>query len=202
MDREKARQRLLALKESLEGRAEYPNQNRLNDSQRDETSELSMIDNHPADAATELLDREMALGMRAANSEYALQIERALHAIENGEYGQCAICQQEIPEERLEAYPLALTCIQCQERIDHLDHRRTRPIEEEVFPHSFGSLIGDDKDTTGFDGEDSWQAVGQMNARPSANDPESIGYETWLEGIGPELTDGITNEEWRDTLSR
>jgi RNA polymerase-binding protein DksA len=42
------------------------------------------------------------------------KIEKALIAMESGTYGFCANCQKEIPIERLQAYPQADTCLDCE----------------------------------------------------------------------------------------
>jgi DnaK suppressor protein len=42
------------------------------------------------------------------------KIIKALAAIEDGTYGICANCQKEIPLERLQAYPQADTCLDCE----------------------------------------------------------------------------------------
>ena len=41
-----------------------------------------------------------------------LEVEAALGKIEAGTYGKCNVCEQEIPEGRLEANPAALTCME------------------------------------------------------------------------------------------
>lgn len=43
------------------------------------------------------------------------RIQTALNAMDEGTYGECIVCGKEIPFERLEAIPTALTCI------DHVD---------------------------------------------------------------------------------
>ena len=45
-------------------------------------------------------------------------IDAALTAISDGSYGFCAACGQDIPDERLRVQPLALRCVQCQERFE------------------------------------------------------------------------------------
>jgi len=39
-------------------------------------------------------------------------VEKALEKIANNTYGKCDVCGEEIPEDRLEANPAALTCIE------------------------------------------------------------------------------------------
>jgi DnaK suppressor protein len=41
-----------------------------------------------------------------------IQVESALGKIEAGTYGKCNTCSKDIPEERLEANPAALTCME------------------------------------------------------------------------------------------
>ena len=43
-------------------------------------------------------------------------ISEALQKIEDGTYGICKDCHQEIPIERLKAVPGALRCVKCEER--------------------------------------------------------------------------------------
>lgn len=51
------------------------------------------------------------------NAEYEefVMIEAALRAIEDGRYGICQDCDQEISEKRLKYYPNAQRCLACQE---------------------------------------------------------------------------------------
>jgi RNA polymerase-binding transcription factor DksA len=46
-------------------------------------------------------------------------IRQALERIQNGTYGICIACGDEIPIERLQAVPGACRCATCQERCDH-----------------------------------------------------------------------------------
>ncbi len=50
--------------------------------------------------------------MHSAQQEI-VQIKQALQRIEQGNYGQCAQCSQEILEARLKALPFATLCISC-----------------------------------------------------------------------------------------
>lgn len=47
------------------------------------------------------------------------QIDNALKAMDNGRYGLCRQCGQEIAEPRLEALPFALLCVVCAEKAEH-----------------------------------------------------------------------------------
>jgi len=41
------------------------------------------------------------------------EIEAALERLENGSYGRCASCGEEISDEEIEADPARLTCARC-----------------------------------------------------------------------------------------
>jgi DnaK suppressor protein len=80
----------------------------------EDAGEETAYDNHLADTATETYDRELDYTLEE-NSEHVLaEIDAALERIENGTYGTCTNCGEQIPQERLEALPWATLCIECQ----------------------------------------------------------------------------------------
>ena len=94
-----------------------------------ERTELSNYDNHPADNASDLTTQLTEYAMDDFKQESVDKIETALKAMEEGTYGECKVCHEEIPFERLEAVPTTLTCVEhSQEKID----METRPVEEEI----------------------------------------------------------------------
>lgn len=68
-------------------------------------------DQHLADHASDLVDHELdqSLGENAEN--VVAEIDEALWRIEAGTYGTCIACGAVIPEERLEAVPYAILCL-------------------------------------------------------------------------------------------
>jgi DnaK suppressor protein len=83
-------------------------------SMTDETGEDAVYDNHLADTATDTYARELDYTLEE-NAEHVLRdIDAALQRIEDGTYGVCTNCGNQIPEERLEARPWATLCIDCQ----------------------------------------------------------------------------------------
>lgn len=128
------------------------------------SGELSNYDNHPADSATELYEREKDLAIDDHYRDELDEIRAALVAIEKGTYGVCQVCQKEIPIDRLEAMPTATTCI---EHSQQQNLNEYRPIEEEVInanvevPHD---------DNNGFDEEDSWQSVAKWGNSDGPSD--------------------------------
>lgn len=74
------------------------------------------------DIASDAIDRTMleAVGVKDVNR--LKLIDSALTRIEQGKYGLCMKCGKRIPQERLEAIPYALLCINCKSA----DERRNR----------------------------------------------------------------------------
>lgn len=72
------------------------------------------VGNHLADNATELFTRERNLAVRHNAEDLLTQVDAALQRLEEGTYGICARCENEIAAERLEALPYATFCITCQ----------------------------------------------------------------------------------------
>ncbi len=94
-----------------------------------ESTELSNYDNHPGDIASDLTIQLTEYAMDDFKQESIDKIEAALNAMEEGTYGECKVCHQEIPFDRLEAIPTTLTCVEhSQEKVD----METRPVEEEI----------------------------------------------------------------------
>ena len=63
--------------------------------------------------ATDLSDDEALEGVDEVLRNEIQQIRLALLRIENGTYGTCAICGNQIALERLKARPIATRCIDC-----------------------------------------------------------------------------------------
>ncbi|NGM81738.1 molecular chaperone DnaK [Paenibacillus sp. 7124] len=128
----------------------------LEDSMRDMSGELSEIDNHPGDVATDLYHRSMDISLQEREELELTEIEDALRAMDNGTYGICAASGEPIPYERLAALPATRYC---KEHSPRQEKPHTRPVEEEFLTPPFGRSSLDDKEYNGFDGEDSWQIV-------------------------------------------
>lgn len=76
-------------------------------------------DQHLADHATDLADRELDETLVANAENVVAEIDDALWRIEDGTYGTCAVCGAVIPEERLEAIPYAILCVDDKRRLEH-----------------------------------------------------------------------------------
>jgi DnaK suppressor protein len=75
-------------------------------------------DNHPAETATATLGREIDYTLGENSGQVLADIDSALKRIDEGTYGTCISCGQEIPVQRLEAYPAASLCIDCKRRAE------------------------------------------------------------------------------------
>ncbi len=191
------RQRLYAEKEELLRQIKALKM-RFNQSQGDSMQELSTYDNHPADIGTETFERSKDLGLLDNNLLLLARTEKALKRIEDGSYGICEHCGQEIPPERLQLVPATSLCVSCQKELEKQQGPSPRrPIEEEVFSSSFGHTLGGEKENA-FDGEDSWQAVARYNEQADVY-YEDIGEDEDEIGLVEE-TDAISNRDYKRQL--
>ena len=103
----------------------------FSESLKERTGEDSSYDQHSADLGLETFEREKDLGLKEGLETDRGRVERALHRLEQGEYGVCLSCGRPIPKGRLEAAPEAERCIECQE-VQETAPRQTRPVEEDT----------------------------------------------------------------------
>src|SRR5512141_1029245 len=67
----------------------------------------------PNDRATQESDRNFELRIRDRERKLINKITEALERIDNGTFGVCEICDEEIGEARLKARPVTTLCIDC-----------------------------------------------------------------------------------------
>ncbi|WP_368504003.1 TraR/DksA C4-type zinc finger protein [Alkalihalophilus sp. As8PL] len=162
------------------------------------TGELSNYDNHPADTATDLYEREKDTAIYAHIEKELADVNLALNKINSGTYGICEKTGQTIPTERLSANPTARTIVA--EARSHIAD--DRPVEEEVLD-SFGRYNYDNDDSeTEFDAEDAYQAVARFNENSMVYEDASldegeelIGYVEELEGFLSTGIEGYTGTD-------
>jgi DnaK suppressor protein len=112
MDSEVARQRLDEERVRLEEtKATFDDEHLRDESEDDSISELSSIDQHPADIGSETFEREKDLSILEQVEAELADVEHALRRLEDGTYGICEACGQPIDEARLEALPAARFCL-------------------------------------------------------------------------------------------
>lgn len=62
--------------------------------------------------------RELAVVTLDRHSRLLREVKAAVARIEDGSYGVCESCVEEIPPRRLDAVPWARYCVQCQDSLD------------------------------------------------------------------------------------
>ena len=60
--------------------------------------------------------QEMEFALMEMKAQTLIRIDEALLRVDQGTYGVCDECEQDIAEARLKAVPFALLCINCQSR--------------------------------------------------------------------------------------
>jgi YteA family regulatory protein len=171
------KQQLIDEKKALEKQFEHNDNFGLTSAHSVMAGELSTYDNHPADTASELYEREKDIALNEHAEFHLDDIMRALEDIEIGHYGTCKKCGKDIPFERLQAVPTTEYCIE-HAREDYIPFKR--PVEEEFENPPFGRTSLDEHEDTQFDGEDAWQIVerwGNSDSPAMAEDPEIHDYE-------------------------
>lgn len=88
----------------------------VSDSDRDASSEGA--DQHPADAGSEMFERERAVSILQRVDLKLADVNRALQRLEAGTYGSCEACGRPIARARLEARPAARFCLDDQAKLE------------------------------------------------------------------------------------
>ena len=88
------------------------------------SGELSRIDNHPAEQATETHELELDVTTGILLDEEERRIDEARHALEADTYGSCIDCGADVGSRRLDAVPEAVRCIVCQRHYEGLHRQR------------------------------------------------------------------------------
>ena len=83
-----------------------------------DTGELSHLDQHPAEAASELTEMERDEAMIAVVAGQKAEVVAALERLDAGTYGRCVSCGNDLPPERLDVRPEAARCVTCQQDLE------------------------------------------------------------------------------------
>lgn len=90
--------------------------NQKGDSTIEELTGNAEIFADPADRATAESDRSFTLRIRDRERRLIRKIDEALKRIEDGTFGECAECGEDIGIARLKARPVTTLCINCKSR--------------------------------------------------------------------------------------
>jgi len=76
----------------------------------------------PADAGANLSEADRSQAVLEAAQRQRTEVLNALGRIDNGAYGKCVDCGDDVPDGRLEAKPEASRCVRCQSKRDKQRH--------------------------------------------------------------------------------
>ena len=85
------------------------------------------------DQASNERDRELLLLLGDREREKIRNIDEALARLNEGEYGICEDCEEEIPLGRLKAMPFARLCVKCKADLEKLQAQTKRFEEDRVY---------------------------------------------------------------------
>ncbi|WP_449354479.1 TraR/DksA C4-type zinc finger protein [Virgibacillus natechei] len=134
---------------------------------KESMGELSNYDNHPGDMGTEMFERGKDLALNEHAETELEEINKSLHAIEEGTYGICGKCGEDIPFERLQALP---TADRCMAHANEANFEHSRPVEEQVFSPNINPDEVTDEEQVGYDAEDAWQEVSRYGTSETPSD--------------------------------
>lgn len=104
IDVDHAQKALLKLKEEYETRID-----KIDDHIQNPQDDLN---EHWEDQAISYRQNDMRQNLKEEARQNLIYVENALSRIENGTYGECEVCGEQIEEQRLEALPYATLCIE------------------------------------------------------------------------------------------
>jgi len=84
-----------------------------------------LIQADSVDQASADTDRGIAVQMRNRDRVILREVEQALRRIENGTFGECERCGEDISEPRLKANPSTTLCINCKAELESEEQRFT-----------------------------------------------------------------------------
>lgn len=80
---------------------------------------LSVHSADPLDTSTMDADRSFTLRIRDRESKLINKIKAALDRLEEGEFGECEMCGEDIGVARLRARPVTTYCISCKTKLEN-----------------------------------------------------------------------------------
>ena len=119
MNTQKYKEELLKEKEKLSSLINEMQDNTVFGDTSEHTSEkytsgeLSSYDNHLADIGTEVYMQDMQNSLTIHEKGRLFNVENALNKIEDGTYGICDICKNNIEADRLDILPETNLCSNC-----------------------------------------------------------------------------------------
>lgn len=199
---------LLEQEESIDNTIRLMKEHNNADQNSMSPNELSNYDNHPGDLGSELYELEHNNALEVHEEHLLKEIQDALERIEDGSYGKCELCGDEIMEERLEVIPYARLCIDCENdkdiTIENIDEQRH--LEELIWDAPMGRKYLNKREDDEFEGLDQFNDLMKYG---SSDTPQDLGgyydYEEYytneldMQGIVDRM-DNISNGAYRRQL--
>jgi DnaK suppressor protein len=91
---------------------------------REQQSEGAEIEPDLTDQASQDWDRNFDMRIRDRERRLIAKIREALSRIEDGTFGICEMCGEEISEKRLDARPVTTLCIDCKTESERWEKQR------------------------------------------------------------------------------
>jgi DnaK suppressor protein len=85
----------------------------MEDDSLNDHSKTTSIPTDMGELGSDNADQELTLDLLGSDEDILDQIEAAIRRIEDGGYGRCEECGEEIPKTRLDAIPYAAECERC-----------------------------------------------------------------------------------------
>ena len=104
IDLQSTKQNLLTLKEEYETRID-----KIEDHIQNPQDDLN---EHWEDQAISYRQNDMRTNLMVEARQSLIYVENALSHIENGTYGKCEVCGEQIEEQRLQTLPYATLCME------------------------------------------------------------------------------------------
>ncbi len=103
----------------------------------EEVHALKAASGDDADRAWDNKNRELILKIKSREKKFIIKVDRSLERIENGSFGLCLECDDDIDLQRLYARPTADLCINCKEEQENkeghiLYENRSQTIGKEI----------------------------------------------------------------------
>jgi len=199
---------LVRKKQELQSTLQSMHDNGTDGTNNSFVDELSRYDNHPADSGSEMYSAEFNNSLKIRHEVMMHEINDALKKIDNGTYGKCESCGNDIDKERLNALPYAKFCIQCQNNYskdrNSLSTRNTN--DDRYLSAPFGRKYLNKREDDEHEGLD---VLNDVMKYGSADTPQDMGgYEDYEEfytnkkdkqGIVDKM-DNISNQEYKNQL--
>lgn len=119
---------------------------------QDDVGEMNGSGQHPADLASETVEREVASGLLTETEAVLVEIEAARRRLAVGGFGRCETCGRDIDPERLTAIPWARRCASDESHVEST--WQTSNIDEASIWHADTAGLESTAEDSAWDPED------------------------------------------------